>query len=49
MDGRVGGGCDSDGETIVGLSELKVVVEVDLRLRENMMRVGVQCDLCCMM
>ena len=49
MDGRVGGGCDSDGATIAGLSELKVVVEVDLRLREDMVRMGVLCDLCSMM
>ena len=49
MDGWVRCGGDDDGEKVVCLGELKVVVEVSLRLHENMMLVGVLCDLCCMM
>ena len=46
MDRWVRCGGDGNREKVVGLSELEVVMEVDLRLRENMMRVGVLCDLC---
>ena len=46
VDGWVRCGGDGNREKVVGLSELEIVVEVDLRLSENMMRVGVLCDLC---
>ena len=46
MDRWVRCGGNGNREQVVGLSELEIAVEVDLRLSENMMRVGVLCDLC---